>query len=65
VSLKTRMWNHVIRDYQEWGTCGVSPNLVEATWMALMDSLYFWKLLEARTVLKKHFPGLVRTRDDE
>jgi 2-isopropylmalate synthase len=62
VSLKTRLCDH---DGLEWGTCGVSTNLVEATWMALMDSLYFWKLLEAKSVLVKHFPDLVRMPNDD
>ena len=65
VSLKTRMWHHEGQDYQEWGTCGVSHNLVEATWMALVDSLCFWKLLEAKIILRKHLPALVRTQNDE
>jgi 2-isopropylmalate synthase len=65
VTLKTRLWDHDGHEYQEWGTCAVSQNLVEATWVALTDSLYFWKLLEAKSILRKHLPELVSTQEDD
>jgi 2-isopropylmalate synthase len=65
VFLKTRLWDRDAQEYQEWGTCGVSPNLVEATWMALIDSLYFWKLLKVKSVLQKHHTNLIRTSHDD
>jgi 2-isopropylmalate synthase len=42
---------------QSWTTIGVSPNLMEASWMAIIDSVLYKLLFASREGKSKKAPG--------
>ena len=38
---KTRVLIDMVRDGKRWSTVGASPNIIEASWMALVDGIEY------------------------
>jgi len=51
-------------DRKAWGTVGVSPNIIEASWVALVDSIEYGLLCRKLPELEKGNEALQRLRKE-